>query len=272
MLDNGKYTVKRKRELDKFFFDRKISLNEAVGSSGKSSLGNLVVYDVGAHVGDTVGQFLEMLSNSSIHAFDARAESVASIRVRFQGLQNVKVHCVALSDQSNKEIDFRVPNVHEEQGGGGGRLSSVYKPNFASRSVPSHRGIKNNVPSLFELGERAWTKSSVITVTLNEFVEKNQIPLPDIVKTDVQGHDFAVLSGARRALSHASVLPTEVIVDDIYLAPETLWQRIALIEDSGLRLWDISHIYIRIWKPRELCGLTQSFTGRERPVDNVSFT
>jgi hypothetical protein len=89
-------------------------------------------------------------------------------------------------------------------------------------------------------------------VTLDEFVEKNQIPLPDIVKTDVQGHDFAVLFGARRALSHASVLLTEVIADDIYFAPEALWQRFALIEDSGLRLWDISHIYKNLETKRTL--------------------
>jgi trans-aconitate methyltransferase len=117
MLSVFGYSLKRKRELDEFFFDRERSLIEALSYSGKSSLGNFVVYDVGAHIGDTVGEFLATFPSSGIHAFDARAESIASIRDRFQGLQNVKAHCVALSDQSNKEMDFWAPKVHKEQGG-----------------------------------------------------------------------------------------------------------------------------------------------------------
>jgi trans-aconitate methyltransferase len=111
------YTLKRKRELDEFFFDRERSLIEALSYSRESSLGNLTLFDVGAHVGNTVGEFLETFPSSSIHAFDARAESIASIRDRFKALQNVKAHSVALSDQSNKEMDFWAPKVHKEQGG-----------------------------------------------------------------------------------------------------------------------------------------------------------
>jgi FkbM family methyltransferase len=234
-------TIKRNRELDKSFFVRKKSLMGAISHSGSHSPRNLIVYDVGAHVGDTLDDFRDTFPAARIYAFDARKESVATLENRFFGLQNVSVHHAVLSDHSDEDVYFWTPRADE--GGGSGRFASIHQPNFASHTASSHRGINRNRACVFEFGEGAWRKTSVRTVTLDDFVEKNHLPLPNVVKIDVQGHDVAVLSGARKALSHASVLLTEVIVDDIYSAPESLAKLFALTEESGLRLWDISHIY-----------------------------
>jgi len=65
----------------------------------------------------------------------------------------------------------------------------------------------------------------------------------DVLKIDTQGTALRVLRGARHTLKKTRVVLFEWQFDDVYGAPESLAEVDALLNESGLRLWDIAHIY-----------------------------
>lgn len=48
------------------------------------------------------------------------------------------------------------------------------------------------------------------TVTLDKYCEKNNIPLPDLIKIDTQGSELDILAGGQKAMANAKVVILEV--------------------------------------------------------------
>ena len=58
------------------------------------------------------------------------------------------------------------------------------------------------------------SSTSVMVETLDRFVER-RTSLPDVLKIDVEGAEYQVLSGARRCLAHARLVCIEVHFDEL---------------------------------------------------------
>lgn len=70
-----------------------------------------------------------------------------------------------------------------------------------------------------------WTTE---TATLDELVHQNRIPLPDLVKIDVEGAEVDVLSGAPEVLARAK--PVIVVSTHVREAHEATW---SLLQSLG---------------------------------------
>jgi len=64
----------------------------------------------------------------------------------------------------------------------------------------------------------------VPVVALDEYVDEHNMPLPDLIKLDVQGFELEALVGAKRCVASARFIIVEVSLVELYL-----WQ--ALFRD-----------------------------------------
>jgi FkbM family methyltransferase len=132
----------------------------------------LVIFDVGANVGQTATEMRSTFRNSTVYCFEPGAETYATLK------QNTA------------------------------RDSKISAWNLALGSAPGQQRFFENehavMSSLLPLGEAGWgtvKKESVVEVsTIDAFCASHGIPSIDILKSDTQGYDFEVLKGARGML------------------------------------------------------------------------
>ena len=149
--------------------------------AGRQSVGDVVVLDVGANVGEWTLALLGRISTRDrtprVYAFEPAAgtRSILMARLEEKGyLSDVTIVPSALSDKRGIRSMFIV-----EDGAGTNSLHSDGNSNARTEEVSAD--------------------------TLDHFCEKEGIEHIAMVKIDTEGHDFAVLRGARRMLERKGI-------------------------------------------------------------------
>lgn len=136
----------------------------------------LVVFDVGANVGD-YSRLLVMCGNiKRVFAFEPHPQTFASLLSNTSNYQNITCVNAALSD-SNGEVKF-----HDRVDKNGSSHASMHAEVFSAIHL---------VPSV---------ETSVISRTLDDFCSSEAIEHIDLLKIDVEGHELQVLEGAKSML------------------------------------------------------------------------
>lgn len=150
---------------------------EITAIAGKIHRPAPVIFDVGANNGAWSTQLATALrqTNPSFYLFECAPHCLDVLKERLDRLPNVRLFPVAVSSSCG-EATLYTPN----QGSG---LSSLHK-----------RGDKCVV-------EHTYGETVVETVTLDDVVQQEHIEQIDLLKMDIEGHEFEVLQGAGEALS-----------------------------------------------------------------------
>lgn len=172
------------------------------------------IYDIGASNGVWSDTIALTIPQAEFHLFEPMAEAVQfyrhDLQERLARRPNFHLHTVALSDQSGVGEFFL---THDAWG------SSM----LDRGAVPE---VKEIVP--------------VPLSTLDEFVEEYSLPLPNVMKIDVQGAERLILTGASQVLPHLDVLFLETWLKRGY-GPNTplLPEMIEFLEHAGFGLVDL---------------------------------
>jgi FkbM family methyltransferase len=137
----------------------------------------MVVYDVGANVGFyTVGAARLTGPSGRVLAFEPVLRNFVQLQrnAHLNGFDHVAAWNIALADSDGTALFNNSPNPTW------GRLASV-----------DGEGTANN------------EKTTVTVARLDSIVEREALPLPDLIKIDVEGAEAAVLDGATGVLSKA---------------------------------------------------------------------
>lgn len=126
-----------------------------------------VVYDIGANYGCWSEIVLKNISNPLVYAFEIVPQFSEICRKKLAESDVVTVFNIGLSD-SNGQV-----NVHVAGGG-------------ASITQPAHNKNIENIITPVVIGD--------------DYVESQQLELPDFIKIDVEGHEKKVLSGLKRTI------------------------------------------------------------------------
>ena len=118
-------------------------------------------------------------------------------------------------------------------------------PGEAELRVVSFSDASSMLPLSAE-GEKQWklqeaAREKVNVVTLDGWVAEKQLPLPDLIKMDVQGFELEVLKGAKECLRHATAVLTEVSFREFYNGQCLFHDVIAFMAERDFWLASIGH-------------------------------
>lgn len=131
---------------------------------------DFLIFDIGANVGDFTDKCLDLIDNSKIISIEANDDLIPHLKNRFFK-KNVEILNLLVSDESYKEIDFFISNADT--------ISTASK-NWIQKSR-----FSNN----FNLNKTI--KKS--TITIDDLISK--YGSPDLIKIDVEGYEYEVISG-----------------------------------------------------------------------------
>ena len=179
-----------------------------------------VVFQVGAHLGEETSLFLQMFKQARVHCFEPAPTTVRALRHRFAGEDRTEVHEIALSDR---------PGV-----------------------LPFHLNTRSETNSLFPFASARRTSeyrtASVIQVaasTVDEELDRMQMPLLDLLWLDTQGAELAILRGAARTLRcrQVRVLVAELTWIPLYEGQGTYYDVLHLLGHIGYGLYDLYNFH-----------------------------
>ncbi len=131
-----------------------------------------IVLDVGAHVGLHLVLLAELVGPTGhVHAFEPNPRKIRTLAATVARLPNATLHAVALADQCAAATLF----VPEDES-----MASL------SDWTAGRVGLVS--------------RSACHVERLDDLIEAGRVPQPVFVKCDVEGSEFRVLSGGRRAL------------------------------------------------------------------------
>jgi len=170
-------------------------------------------YDIGACLGTWSLLAKACLPEASIHAFEPLEVHTDEFYKLTQGVPGIILHKVAL-----------------------GSKSGVFDMYVTDKTDSS------SLLEISELGRKEWNissahKESVNVVVLDEYVIANRLPLPELIKLDVQGCELEVMRGAHNCLNYAKWILCEVSFEEYYKGQPLFPEIIAFLDKYGFRLY-----------------------------------
>ena len=142
----------------------------------------LVIYDVGANRGLTIGRFLDFFPSSRIIAFEPYPPLVLEIKEKYGQHKNVTIDNSGISD-TNGHLTFYVNK-------------SVDTSSF----LPSQATGLNSDPQVKNVEQL-----TVPVKTLEESFKENRLDHIHILKLDIQGSELNALKGAEQLLTEKKI-------------------------------------------------------------------
>ncbi|MEK9614600.1 MAG: FkbM family methyltransferase [Flavobacteriaceae bacterium] len=176
----------------------------------------IIIFDVGAHRGQSAKRFRKLFKNAKIFSFEPFP--AAFNQLKLLKIDNFRAFNFGFSDRTEMR-NFCVNK--------GSQTNSLLPLNKSAKAVWG--------------GNDALTEVARITCEfrkVDEFCKVNSIDSIDFLKIDVQGAEFKVLQGAHELLHEKKiqVIQIEVIVGDTYEGQKPLSYYFQLFESYGYKL------------------------------------
>ena len=182
------------------FFDKKKILNFLK----EKNLNNFdIVFDIGAHKGETINLFIKNFRVNKIYSFEA-----SPINFKILKKKNIKY----------KRVQIILENIAIGSKNGIAQLKQVQE---SSSSTLSHINLDSNyfkkkkkILNFFS-NKEYFHNIEVEIKTLNEYLDQNLIKFIDFLKIDTEGYEFEVLLGLNDKLKNVKIILFEHHFDDM---------------------------------------------------------
>ena len=163
-----------------------------------------ILFDVGAHHGETIINFQKNFDFEQIHSFEVSKQNFNVLSKNYKDFEDNKIiiNNFGLSNKSN-ELQF---NQFIESSS-----STISKINVKSlyfkRKIKILGSLKNN---------RDYYKTYKVKLdSLDNYMEKKNVDKIDLLKIDTEGHEYFVLKGGSRNLPKINYIYFEHHYDDM---------------------------------------------------------
>lgn len=174
----------------------------------------VIIFDVGANIGQSAVKFRRRFPKASIHCFEPSARNAE--RIRRRGIRNVAVHAIGLG------------------------------------SAPATAMLSTgHDPAIFRISDQG--DEQVRVETIDGFCAENGIDRIDFLKIDTEGHDLEVLKGAATMLGSGHIVAIQVEAgmnpeNSLHVPFEALK---AFLEGHGYRLFGF-YDQVNEWPTKQL--------------------
>lgn len=187
-----------------------------------------LIFDVGAHRGESVLFFKEIFPESTIYSFEPEPENFRALKevcqsYNFASTEAGETRCFNFAiAESDSEMSF-YQQEHSHLGG----------------LIPINQSSKDSLG----YAARALNREIIVpTRSLDSFCKEYAITTIDVLKIDVQGYEIGVLSGATDVLKRTTICSVEVSLYDFYQESSALLAVERIMQAAEMSLWDISKV------------------------------
>jgi FkbM family methyltransferase len=182
-----------------------------------------VIFDVGAHRGETVARYRALFPQARLYCYEANADNAHIIESRFAGDDAVKVTAAAVAAESGTSTFY----INQRDA----TSSLLARSKTGRRYYHSEAGLKSTV--------------EVPTQTIDDILRKESIDHIDILKFDIQGGELLALHGAAETLAkkRVSLIYSETFFADHYENNPYLHDLWKYLEQFDYSLFDIYDPY-----------------------------
>jgi FkbM family methyltransferase len=180
----------------------------------------LVVFDVGAHHGQTALDYNKLFNNCTIYSFEPFRESFDILNENVKSYPNIKIFNNALGNVIG-DLDFH-----------------VNKSSATNSILPTHQeSSKTWGKNLLDTIETIKIKST----TIDDFIGKSGINQIDVLKIDTQGTEYNVIEGAIKAIKQGKIklIYLEIITLPTYQNQKHLDEMLSFLRLNGYNLYNI---------------------------------
>src|SRR6185437_97782 len=183
----------------------------------------VVIFDVGANIGEVTKKYDEIFTQSIIYCFEPVPDIFNELKKKYLNKNNIQCFNLALGKEESNIT------IHESV------LSTQSSANIRTSYV-----TESKVPGIADSIQVK--KSHIVKQTnLDSFCKKNSISNIHILKLDVEGSELDVLKGASELLSHEQIdlIYTEVNFADIYENQSYYHDLASFLYTKNYKLFDL---------------------------------
>ena len=183
------------------------------------SIVNPVIFDVGAHHGQTALEYSNLFPLAKILSFEPFKDSFKILEANTPRIKNFNAYNFAL-----------------------GNYDGISEMNINNSTAT------NSILSTDDKAYDLWgknlletqTKVAIEIVTLDSFIQKNSINRIDVLKLDTQGSEYLIIEGAKNAIKNNKIklVYTEIITVPTYNKQKALDEILYLFRNHGFLLYN----------------------------------
>lgn len=213
-------------------FDREKTLKFLLGEQKP------LIFDVGANLGATLGEFKGWWPDGVVHCFEPQQECWASLdqQAALHSRESVVINHCAVGNVERADAVFY---SHDLSSG----ISGFNRINMQSLdSIQLRRLQEYGESALREYEASLNHERRVEVVRLDAYMKTASVDRINLLKIDTQGHEPEVLEGLGERLADVDVVITELMFYDYYERRLSFSDIEKFLLPAGLRLYDINHI------------------------------
>ena len=170
----------------------------------------VVIFDVGANVGQTIDLFRKIITQPIIHAFEPSQQTFRELQDKYSGIPDLYLNNCALGAQPG--VQEFIENTHPT-------MNSFLEPGVASWGA-----IKQRV--------------QVDVKTVDDYCVDLGVDAIDILKLDTQGFDLKIIEGSIQLLAQHRIhlIYMEIIFSEMYKGLPRFDEIFGFLADRGFSL------------------------------------
>lgn len=180
-----------------------------------------ILFDVGAHKGESINLFSKNLKIKNIFSFEASFENFNNLQNKFKNKENLILENLALSSEE-KEKKFN-------------QCKESSSSTFSEINVDSEYFKKKLKFFNSKNYENFFEEKIVKTVTLDKYIKENKINKIDLIKMDTEGHEFEILIGLKENINNVNTIIFEHHYDNMIKKNYTFSNIHNLLEQNSFK-------------------------------------
>jgi len=185
----------------------------------KSKSGNdgIILFDIGANIGQTIDKMRSSFSNATIYSFEPSKNSFKKLESKYLQEKNIRIYNTAIGSEKGK-LNFN-------------QYTWSAMDSFLTRSY----GTTEIADSYF-----------VNITTVDDFCQENNISYINLLKTDTEGYELNVLKGASKTFDEKKIqfVLVEIFFNENYIGQSSfgdIWNYLIEKEFELVRFYDVTY-------------------------------
>jgi len=193
----------------------------------------IIVFDIGAHYGETIKLFLKKMNLEKIYSFEASPQNFQTLKNNISKHHSNKVKIYNFGVGAEIEKNYINQTIETSS-------STINQLNKQSKYLKKKLKILNikNENSFYH-------KVPIKILTLDSFIEENKIHCIDLLKIDTEGYEFNVLKGLSKYSKKVKIIYFEHHYDDMIIKDYKFSNIHKLLKDYGFTMIKKSKMIFR---------------------------